>query len=524
MKKSKVQKSYFSFLTKQHYNFAIVIFIAQLLAAVLPLISSLREDYSFYYIPTTAFYAYGLLGVAIAGAVVAPFMVFGYMFKANNMDYYFSLPVRKSKVYFKQIVFSYLLVALPTVLTSAVIAVALQIMKPLVPELMSTVYMELLMVVIVGLLGILVFMMPAVISTLSSADVFNAMIYTVVIHLIPLWPVLARILLVQKFHGNTFMFPNDNPEDKVQDLIPHVSFFKSVPVSSEGGWPWRNIWILVLWTVIALVLVIYGANLYHRFRASRVGSSYQVKKFYPVMTFYTGVMIFLLVYGQDFLYRTTGDYHMNINEHIIFFATVFVGYYLIRLIQDRGFPKLKEFFASFAIILVIGLLGGWIIGGLIPSIRARQIPNEDRISKVEVYIANTSASYVEYEESVDDEISPVKPEPGTDEDTDEAADRDRELPSKKTEIMTFGGYIGTDRYYIGEANDADEIGRVMDFHKERSLSTEVYKFPGVKLEHYSISYVKLVYYDAGEIISMREYEVVMVEIDPAEELFGIDFE
>ncbi len=483
------QKSYFNFLWKQHHNYGILVLIAQLLVGVVPTIfylqdarNSIAAGYSMSYDHP---FMIMIAVVTMISAMIVPFISFGYLFKGSNLDTYFSLPVPKAYLFVKELIFSYVLVLVPTIIVTIVNVVLIETSNvPLTSIDYGLVIRQLLMILVASS----VFILPSLLAILATGDLLNAILHAGVVHGIPFFLYGVLQMATWGFNGFTYFRASENPKNNIDLIIPLINFFRSLTENAE----WKVIIANVIWGVIALVLVIKMLRLYKRYKLDNLNSAPQSKYFYTIVSYIAGVLAFTFVFSNDFILKYDSRSFIyggfGIENYIVIFAVAFVVYYIVRLIQNKGFPKFLRTIVNYVIIVAIALVISLGLVG-IHTFASNRIPRARAIDRVDLYVVES-----QYES-------------------------DAYATGEDGEALAFTrSYFGDYRqlpYDIYSSESAESIEFVRELHEAKHDDFNDYAG-----DRNNPHIVKIVYYKNDRVKLMREYVISEEQLEDLKEEFG----
>lgn len=403
--RARINAGFFRFLIKRNTRLMILTSVAMI--ALYPLLAFTEFVFNGTYSQT--FFNVGRsfqLVVFFVSLVIVPFVIFSYLNSKKSLDVYHALPITRKDLFLTGLIASMVIVLIPFL---SVYGIGWIYNALVVPTIDNTLIFENLYYSLALSMAIALPFMFSMMNTGTSVDGF---LYGLIIHLIPMIAYGTYLVF-----GNTVLLGFRAPTNNTFLLFtaPLWTIFE-LNLNRNLVFPNPNLvalyWFVMSFGMAWLVLFFYKIR-----RSEKAETPFTNNKFYPII-----VSIFILMI-QFFFYSTftllTEGSSLDLRTLIFPVFFTFVAYMILDVIANRGFKNFTKALIKFAIITAVSLstfLVATFTGG---AGYVSNVPNPDRIAKVEFlitdesglfspsyssYIYNTSNGVIAYEDEADIEV------------------------------------------------------------------------------------------------------------------------
>lgn len=389
------KKPYILHLLRQYRAFVLLFAVILLVSHPLILFFQKRSElmsqsyYTGMYFPP---FSLAALTIAVIGlCIVMPFIVLGFIYNKSSMDAYFSMPIKRVTLFLKHLGFGWLMILVPMLVSLVLGFVIYQKMSiPIV--LASSPYSFLLLLKQAGLLSIgsLIMIMPSTLAILCTTNLFNGMIYAVVLNVFPYLIRSVWNLFAQNFLGYTRL-ERVGTERELGWLEFHSLYIEAFH-GTEGV---ANVIEILLWFVVAVALLVLVCRLFATHHVERTNSNYMVKGFYPVVITSFGIIALVGVLGAS---RETSRFRWDVFTEEMFiytFAVGFIVYFVVQIVRRQGLPKILPVILSYVAIFAAASILCWTLSGTVRDNRGRQVLSSNQVAKARLISAAATYDYVE---------------------------------------------------------------------------------------------------------------------------------
>lgn len=322
-----------------------------------------------------------LAAVVIGLAMITPYIVFSFLFNRSNLDTYFSLPIKREKLFMKHFLFGWLLVLLPVLLshllgfgiirifTALAIAegAAVKVTYLFGPFLLNSLYLA---------LGSLFFIMPTTLAILYTPNLFNAIIYGGVFHLLPNILAMTVDLFTKHYTGYTQL----SRQRELSPLSVHENFLRSFEELNRLNNP---LYVPILF-LLGLALLGLAVRLFCRRQSERTNGVDMVKGFFPFIISFFGLLILTSFFSGNFT-EIFSDSHWYLNSLFIFALTGgFALYLTVQIIRRHGMPHIGKTVLSYVIIFLVSLGLTFGLRFMLRELVVLRTPDPASVASVEV--------------------------------------------------------------------------------------------------------------------------------------------
>ena len=374
---------YFAFLFKQHKSFAIFLAVGFFGLSVLPYFLEVLtigvEEYYGNYIPHLPY----MMSLTLFVSVISPFIVMNYVYKKNDMDMYFSLPEKRGNLIFQQIIFSWVIVIVPSILTFLLNYTLYRI--KVYPFLVIVPKFNLMDYIPAVIMGSLVIIMISVLAILCTTSLFNGLVYLLALHILPLVWVAAVTSFSKHYYGYARILPDE--------LVDRIYFFlvQMVPISAVSSELLHGKYMLQLsiWFAIALAALALAILIFNKHKVERTDSDYMVRGFYPTITIASGTLglMFILYTILSSEIRREGFINAFLEykiEVITVFAIGLVMYFVVKLIRKFGRPKIFKTILAYCGIFALSIIMMQVFFYTLLVYPENKVPNLNKVEKVRI--------------------------------------------------------------------------------------------------------------------------------------------
>lgn len=403
--RARINAGFFRFLIKRNTRLMILTSVAMI--ALYPLLAFTEFVFNGTY--SQGFFNVGRafqLVVFFVSLVIVPFVIFSYLNSKKSLDVYHALPITRKDLFLTGLIASMVIVLIPFL---SVYGIGWIYNALVVPTIDNTLIFENLYYSLALSMAIALPFMFSMMNTGTSVDGF---LYGLIIHLIPMIAYGTYLVF-----GNTVLLGFRAPTNNTFLLFtaPLWTIF-DLNLNRNLVFPNPNLvalyWFVMSFGMAWLVLFFYKIR-----RSEKAETPFTNNKFYPII-----VSIFILMI-QFFFYSTftllTEGSSLDLRTLIFPVFFTFVAYMILDVIANRGFKNFTKALIKFAIITAVSLttfLVATFTGG---AGYVSNVPNPDRIAKVEFlitdesglfspsyssYIYNTSNGVIAYEDEADIEV------------------------------------------------------------------------------------------------------------------------
>ena len=403
--RARINAGFFRFLIKRNTRLMILTSVAMI--ALYPLLAFTEFVFNGTY--SQGFFNVGRafqLVVFFVSLVIVPFVIFSYLNSKKSLDVYHALPITRKDLFLTGLIASIVIVLIPFL---SVYGIGWIYNALVVPTIDNTLIFENLYYSLALSMAIALPFMFSMMNTGTSVDGF---LYGLIIHLIPMIAYGTYLVF-----GNTVLLGFRAPTNNTFLLFtaPLWTIFE-LNLNRNLVFPNPNLvalyWFVMSFGMAWLVLFFYKIR-----RSEKAETPFTNNKFYPII-----VSIFILMI-QFFFYSTftllTEGSSLDLRTLIFPVFFTFVAYMILDVIANRGFKNFTKALVKFAIITAVSLttfLVATFTGG---AGYVSNVPNPDRIAKVEFlitdesglfspsyssYIYNTSNGVIAYEDEADIEV------------------------------------------------------------------------------------------------------------------------
>ena len=403
--RARINAGFFRFLIKRNTRLMILTSVAMI--ALYPLLAFTEFVFNGTY--SQGFFNVGRafqLVVFFVSLVIVPFVIFSYLNSKKSLDVYHALPITRKDLFLTGLIASMVIVLIPFL---SVYGIGWIYNALVVPTIDNTLIFENLYYSLALSMAIALPFMFSMMNTGTSVDGF---LYGLIIHLIPMIAYGTYLVF-----GNTVLLGFRAPTNNTFLLFtaPLWTIF-DLNLNRNLVFPNPNLvalyWFVMSFGMAWLVLFFYKIR-----RSEKAETPFTNNKFYPII-----VSIFILMI-QFFFYSTftllTEGSSLDLRTLIFPVFFTFVAYMILDVIANRGFKNFTKALVKFAIITAVSLttfLVATFTGG---AGYVSNVPNPDRIAKVEFlitdesglfspsyssYIYNTSNGVIAYEDEADIEV------------------------------------------------------------------------------------------------------------------------
>ncbi len=422
-----------------------------------------------------------LAGVLLALSIVTPYLMFSFLFNPSHLDRYFSLPVKREKLFLAHFLFGWLIEIVPVLFSHLLGFLIIRLLYPnlniaaagAAPEVYT--FPAFLLNSLFLLLGSLLMMMPTTLAILFTPNLFNALLYGGVLHLLPILLQLTIDTMTGSYFGYT----------RLRDV--EVSF-KPLYIQKNYIQTFRNLNSLTrpLTTLIgfaaAVLLLIWAVWLFKRRRAERTNGNYMFKGFYPFLISFFGLLLLWTYIYEYYDVIFTAQWYRDSYIVLIFFLALLL-YFIVQTIRCHGLPNIGKTILSYLGIFAAALLLSFATHQFSEHFIVRKMPDPGRTAAVEI----TSAA--DFPLATEDE-------------------EEFELPEEDLILneyyYPFGVHSVQRRKMI---RDKEEIAAVMAWQEDylKNIARESGRDP---FDYYNEKNIRLVYYaEDGAVLLARSYVV-----------------
>lgn len=403
--RARINAGFFRFLIKRNTRLMILTSVAMI--ALYPLLAFTEFVFNGTYSQT--FFNVGRsfqLVVFFVSLVIVPFVIFSYLNSKKSLDVYHALPITRKDLFLTGLIASMVIVLIPFL---SVYGIGWIYNALVVPTIDNTLIFENLYYSLALSMAIALPFMFSMMNTGTSVDGF---LYGLIIHLIPMIAYGTYLVF-----GNTVLLGFRAPTNNTFLLFTATLWtIFELNLNRNLVFPNPNLvalyWFVMSFGMAWLVLFFYKIR-----RSEKAETPFTNNKFYPII-----VSIFILMI-QFFFYSTftllTEGSSLDLRTLIFPVFFTFVAYMILDVIANRGFKNFTKALIKFAIITAVSLstfLVATFTGG---AGYVSNVPNPDRIAKVEFlitdesglfspsyssYIYNTSNGVIAYEDEADIEV------------------------------------------------------------------------------------------------------------------------
>lgn len=390
--------AYFLHLARQYRAFIILYFVLALAAfpvhafSTLFLSRSVEDALPFYF--SQAIEAQGMLAINMLGvSFLTPYIMFNFLFSRSSLDTYFSLPIRREKLFLQHFAFGFLMQAVPAVVAGllgyGIIQAAYlahgSLTGPLIASGHLTTYSfgSFALSMLLMVLGSLLLMMPSTLAILCTPNLFNAIIYGVVLELIPLILAYDWNQYVRNYFGYTSLSQFSGPYP-IQFQMTYISAF-------NGGLNPAYIVHIAVGFLVGLLLLGLSVRLFRTRRVERTNTNEMVKGFYPFMITFFGIILLVMLMGMFYSALFEGEIWYKNSMLITLFLMAFALYFIIQIIRNHGIPKILMTVMSYVVIFLVSLLLAWGMHNVVRKGLVSASVNPSRVASLEISTATAGS-------------------------------------------------------------------------------------------------------------------------------------
>lgn len=497
-------RPYFFHLLRQYRAFVLLYFVIALLASPVSLLlrffAAYNSEFAYSYGAYFDLAQIGLAAVMVGFSILTPFVVFSFLFNKPNLDTYFSLPIKREKLFLKHFAFGWLLQAVPVTVSHLLGFVIIRVTVPLLSAAQAPENYKLsafLLTTLMLLMGSLFLMMPSMLAILFTPNLFNAIIYAGVLQILPVVLSYVRDTYFMSYYGFTML--REKPD------TPLIIFqAKYVEAFSEPN-KIKDPLYIVFMLIAGIALLFLSMWLFKNRKAERTNSNDMVKGFYPFMITFFGILILLTVLGSSYYDIFGSEKWYFQTGFVLLFFMGFALYLAVQMIRRHGMPHIGKTIVSYLIIFVVSVLLSVGVKNLVYYTNESRLPKPDQVARVEL----ATGSMIGTSDAVQNGGEHLK-------------------------LGYYYPFGSGSAIYQKELTNADEIKEVLSLHQDLCAEIEdpgffkaghrgdVYKF-------YHNPNIRIVYYDKNERMLMaRAYALEDKEQQKeAEKLLGrevLDYE
>lgn len=344
MVRTMIEAKYHAFLLKRNKRFMLLYTFALLLTY--PLLMVFGHSISDIYGLRTIGLILNIL-IAIAASIFIPLLMFHYTTSKKSLDVYDSLPLRKESMFRIHYLAGITMMLLPLLVSILVGYVYIHISPEAQALLLTSSYytqatlsLDLLHFLEVAV-GLIVSYSITTFVKQNCGTTVDAIIYTAVVHLIPLLTYSAFYLYLDA----TLLGFNERFSDNIiLNLTPFPIMFNFFNDYNAGI---VNVPRFVYFIVVALVLFFASSYLYVTHRSERSESPFMNTLFYPIVSATITVIAMIILHSAM-------QYSFDTLSQIVYPILLACIFYLVLdVIANRGFSKIFQAVVRFGGLVVI---------------------------------------------------------------------------------------------------------------------------------------------------------------------------
>lgn len=381
-------KGYLRHLLKQHRAIAVLYFVISLIAYP---VSLLFQSISKEPLRNLEYAPVSLAIVMVALGAVTPFIIYSFIYDKNKMDTYFSLPIRRDKLFLTHFLFSWLIQIIPMLISNFLAFLIVNFITPnyLLLEFGPYTFTQFLTWSGIMIIGSVILQIPSLLAILCTTNLFNGFVYALVLHFVP-----STIQAV--WNSSTTGFFGYTPAREFGNYgLTKLEFHSVYVLSTAHEANGEYLTSLIIWFVIALALLALGTWLFKTHQVERTNTTYMVKGFYPAVIATYGILLLLILLNNSFDYifvHASEPFYLNIT-FISIFLVAFVVLFIVEIIRFHGLPKIGRTIVFYLLLFAVALGLSFFLNVTVDAHLTRKMPNRSKVDKIEL----TSAYYQESE-------------------------------------------------------------------------------------------------------------------------------